>query len=111
TLLACKVEGVAPWSVARCEVFGVALGEAAQRRLVQIAAQLRRAGGRVDLAYGARRVKGAVGAADRCGACLALLLGGRDLEAGTIAVKDLASGEQRSVALDAVVDTVVGAVG
>src|SRR5690606_1262787 len=111
TLLACKVEGVAPWSEARCEVFGVPLGDAAKRRLVQIAAQLRRAGVRVDLAYGGRGLKGAMKAADRSGARLALVLGERDLEAGTIAVKDLASGEQRSVALDAVVDTVVGAVG
>ena len=37
TLLACRAEGVAPWSAARCEVFGVPLGEAAQRRLVVLA--------------------------------------------------------------------------
>jgi histidyl-tRNA synthetase len=109
TLLACRAEGVAPWSEARCEVFGVPLGDAAKRRLVGLAAQLRRAGVRVDLAYGGRGLKGAMKAADRSGARLALVLGERDLDAGTIAVKDLATGEQQSVDLDAAVDTVVAA--
>jgi histidyl-tRNA synthetase len=104
TLLACRAEGVAPWSEARCEVFGVPLGEAAKRRLVVLAAQLRRAGIRVDLAYGGRGLKGAMKAADRSGARLALVLGDRDLEAGTVGVKDLLTGEQHSVALDAVLD-------
>jgi histidyl-tRNA synthetase len=109
TLLACRVEGVRSWSEARCEVFGVPLGEAAKRRLVGLAAQLRKAGVRVDLAYGGRGLKGAMKAADRSGARLALVLGDRDLEAGTIAVKDLATGEQESVLLDTAVDTVLAA--
>ena len=109
TLLACRAEGVAPWSEARCEVFGVALGDTAKRRLVVLAAQLRRTGVRVDLAYGGRGLKGAMKAADRSGARLALVLGERDLEAGTIGVKDMVSGEQQAVALDAVLDSVVAA--
>ena len=69
TLLACRVEGMdAPWSEARCDVFGVPLGDAARSRLVVIAAGLRRAGVRVDLAYGGRGLKGAMKAADRSGA-------------------------------------------
>lgn len=109
TLLACRAEGVSPWSEARCEVFGVPLGDTAKRRLVGLAAQLRRAGVRVDLAYSGRGLKGAMKAADRSGARLALVLGERDLEAGTIGVKDLATGDQQAVALDAAVDTVVAA--
>jgi histidyl-tRNA synthetase len=92
-------------------VFGVPLGEPAQRRLVVLAAQLRRAGVRIDLAYGGRGLKGAMKAADRSGARYALVLGERDLEAGTIAVKDLVSGEQRSVPLDGVLDDLVRALG
>jgi histidyl-tRNA synthetase len=111
TLGACRAEGLAPWSDARCEVFGVPIGTAAQRRLVVIAARLRQAGVRVDLAYGGRGLKGAMKAADRSGARFALVLGERDLEAGTIGVKDLASGEQREVGLDAVVDHLVARVG
>ena len=96
TLLACRAEGLMPWSEARCEVFGVPLGQAAQRRLVVLAAQLRRAGVRVDLAYGGRGLKGAMKAADRSGARYALVLGERDLAAGTVGVKDLVSGEQQA---------------
>ena len=106
TLLACRVEGVAPWSTARCEVFGVPLGDAARRRLVVLAAALRRAGVRVDLAYGGRGLKGAMKAADRSGARFALVLGERDLEAGQVGLKDLATGEQTAVALDDAVEAV-----
>jgi histidyl-tRNA synthetase len=104
TLLACRAEGIAPWSEARCEIYGVPMGEAARRRLVVLAAQLRKAGVRVDLAYGGRGLKGAMKSADRSGARYTLVLGGRDLDAGTVGVKDMASGEQISVPLDGVVD-------
>ena len=107
TLLACQAEGVAPWSVARCEVFGVPMGDDARRRLVVIAARLRKAGVRVDLAYGGRGLKGAMKSADRSGARFTLVLGARDLEAGTVGVKDMASGAQEPVPLDAVVDDLV----
>ncbi|MCW2718208.1 MAG: histidyl-tRNA synthetase, partial [Pseudonocardia sp.] len=96
TLLACRAEGLAPWSEARCEVFGVPLGDAARRRLVVLAAQLRTAGVRVDLSYGGRGLKGAMKSADRSGARFALVLGDRDIEAGTVGVKDLVSGDQQA---------------
>ena len=62
---------------------------------------------RVDLAYGDRGMKGAMRAADRSGATLALVAGDRDVDAGTVGVKDLSTGEQVDVALDAVVDAVL----
>lgn len=111
TLLACRAEGLAPWSEARCEVYGVPLGDAARSRLVVLAGALRRAGVRVDLAYGGRGLKGAMKAADRSGARYALVLGERDLAEGTVGVKDLVSGEQRAVPLDDVVDELVRLVG
>ncbi len=107
TLLACRAEGLTPWSEARCEVYGVPLGDAARSRLVVLAAQLRRSGVRVDLSYGGRGLKGAMKSADRSGARFALVLGERDIEAGTIGVKDLVSGSQEPVALDAVLGELV----
>jgi histidyl-tRNA synthetase len=109
-LLACRAESLSPWSEARCEIFGVPLGDAARSRLVVLAAQLRRAGVRVDLSYGGRGLKGAMKSADRSGARFALVLGERDIEAGTIAVKNLETGEQRSVSLDAVLDDLLSRV-
>jgi histidyl-tRNA synthetase len=111
TLLACRAEGLAPWSTARCEVFGVPMGATATAELVTVAARLRRAGVRVDLAYGGRGLKGAMKAADRSGARLALVLGERDLAAGTVVVKDLASGDQRDVALGGLVEDVLSRLG
>lgn len=49
--------------------------------------------------YGDRGMKGAMKGADRSGARLALVLGDRDLEAGEIGLKDLATGEQSSIPL------------
>jgi histidyl-tRNA synthetase len=109
TLLACRAEGLAPWSEARCAVFGVPLGDAAKRRLVVLAAQLRHAGVHVDLAYGGRGLKGAMKAADRSGARFALVLGERDLDAGTIGLKDLATGDQQPVGLGTALEAVLAA--
>ncbi|MCV7196817.1 histidine--tRNA ligase [Mycobacterium angelicum] len=107
TLLALRAEGKSVGEVSRCEVFGVPLSEAAKLRLAVLAAQLRAAGVRVDLAYGDRGLKGAMRAADRSGARLALVAGDRDLESGTVGLKDLVSGEQVSVSLDSVVGEVL----
>jgi histidyl-tRNA synthetase len=111
TLLALKAEGKDVGQSARCDVFGVALGEQAKLRLVMLAGQLRAAGVRVDLAYGDRSVKSGMRAADRSGAHLALVAGDRDIEAGTVGVKDLSTGEQVDVAADSVVAEVLSHLG
>jgi histidyl-tRNA synthetase len=106
TLLALQAEGIAVGQPSRCEVFCVPLGEDAKDRMVTIAAALRRAGIRVDLAYGGRGLKGAMKAADRSGARVALMLGERDLATGRVGVKDLTTGEQREVAMVDIVEEV-----
>ncbi len=103
TLLALKAEGKTAPSAPRVVAFGVPLGEAARDAMVPLLARLRVAGVASDMAYGSRGMKGAMKAADRSGARYALVLGESELEAGTVTVKDLASGEQRSVPRDAVV--------
>ncbi|BBX22342.1 histidine--tRNA ligase [Mycolicibacter terrae] len=108
TLLALAAEGKAVGETARCDVFGVGLSEAAKLRLAVLAGQLRAAGVRVDLAYGDRGLKGAMRAADRSGAVVALVAGDRDLEAGTVGVKNLSTGEQVEVPIDDVVAQVLG---
>ena len=69
--------------------------------------QLRAAGIRTDLAYGDRGLKGAMKGADRSGASWAVIAGDRDLEAGSVELKDLRSGEQSAVPLDALTSTVL----
>ena len=46
-------------------------------------------------------------AADRSGAGIALVAGDRDIDAGTIGIKDLASGTQIDVVIDSVVAKVL----
>ena len=111
TLLACQAEGITPGDVTRCDVYGVPLGEAAKSRLVGLSGELRAAGVRFDLAYGGRGMKGAMKAADKSGAKYALVLGERDIEAGVAQLKELATGEQRSVPLADVVTSVREALG
>ncbi|MEU2173931.1 histidine--tRNA ligase [Nocardia sp. NPDC019219] len=106
TMLALAAEGKSAGDPARCEVFGVPLGDAAKQRLVVVAAQLRAAGVRVDLAYGGRGVKGAMKAADRSGAKFTLVLGDRDLAENAIGLKDMATGDQRQIPLSEVVGVI-----
>lgn len=94
TFLACKAEGLEVGDPARCQAFLVPLGDQARERCVVLAGELRALGVSVDLAYGGRGLKGAMRGADRAGASYAVVIGDRDLEAGTGQLKDLRSGEQ-----------------
>jgi histidyl-tRNA synthetase len=107
TMLALRAEGKAVGDRSRCDVFGVPLGDQAKIELARLSAALRKAGVRVDLAYGDRGVKGAMRAADRSGARIALVAGDRDIDAGTIGVKDLSTGSQDDVGIDSVVAEVL----
>lgn len=100
TVLALEAEGIVAATDARCEVFGVPLGDAAKDALVGFAGRLRAAGVRVDIAYGGRGLKGAMKAADRSGARFALVLGENELASGEVELKDLSNGNQQRMALD-----------
>src|SRR6201997_912698 len=65
TLLALGAEGKTIGDASRCDVFCIPVGEDAKLDITSLAATLRAAGVRVDLAYGDRGVKGAMRAADR----------------------------------------------
>ena len=107
TLLALRAEGKTAGEAARVDVYAVPMGADAKVRLAVLAAQLRAAGARVDVAYGDRSLKGAMKGADRSGASIALVAGDRDLEAGTVGGKTLTTGEQVDVAIDQVVERVL----
>jgi histidyl-tRNA synthetase len=103
TVLALRAEGREPDPPASCAVFAVPLGAAAKDRLLLVVNALRDKGVAADIAFGDRGLKGAMKAADRSGATLAIVAGDRDLDAGVVQVKDLRTGEQEPVALDDVV--------
>ncbi|MBL1076699.1 histidine--tRNA ligase [Nocardia sp. 2] len=109
TVLALEAEGKTAVDRPRIDVFGVPLGDLAKQHLVPLAAQLRAAGIRTDLAYGGRGMKGAMKAADKSGARFALVLGDREVTEGQIGLKNLSNGEQRSIPLDEAVAQVAAA--
>ncbi|TLP64126.1 histidine--tRNA ligase [Microbispora triticiradicis] len=108
TVLAMEAEGLLTERPRALGVFAVPLGEEARRRIFPLVSELRRAGLAVDMAFGGRGVKGAMKAADRSGARYALILGDRDIEAGAVQVKDLATGDQTAVPLAEVVEFLKG---
>ncbi|WP_190129194.1 histidine--tRNA ligase [Streptomyces mashuensis] len=110
TVLALRAEGIELELPAPTQVFAVPLGEEARRVLFGVVTQLRREGVATDFAFGGKGLKNAMKSANRSGARWALVAGERDLADGVVQLKDLESGEQRAVALDAVAATVAGEV-
>ncbi|WP_329078929.1 MULTISPECIES: histidine--tRNA ligase [unclassified Streptosporangium] len=105
TVMAMEAEGLFgdESAEARVQVYGVPLGEEARRRMFLLVTELRRAGLAADMSFGGKGVKGAMKGADRSGAGYAVILGERDIAAGTAQVKDLASGDQTAVPLAEIV--------
>jgi histidyl-tRNA synthetase len=103
TVLALEAEGITLDLPTSTSVFAVPLGEEARRTLFGIVTELRRAGVAADFSYGGKGLKGAMKNANRSGARFTLVAGERDLAEGVTQLKDMESGEQGPVALDAVV--------
>jgi len=106
TVLALRAEGVEIAHESHCDVYGVPLGVAAKALLVTTVAALRARGIAADLAYGDRGLKGAMKGADKSGARLAMVVGDRDIDAGVAQLKDMVSGDQDAVPLDALIETI-----
>lgn len=103
TVLALEAEGIRLDLPGTTSVFAVPLGEEARRRLFAVVTELRRAGIAADFAYGGKGLKGAMKNANRSGARYTIVAGERDLAEGVAQLKDMESGEQAPVALDALV--------
>lgn len=106
TVLALEAEGIELAVPATTSVYAVPLGEEARRVLFGLVTELRRAGVATDFAFGGRGLKGAMKSANRSGARFTIVAGERDLAEGTVQLKDMESGEQKPVALDALVAVV-----
>jgi histidyl-tRNA synthetase len=104
TVLALRAEGKTVADPSRCDVFCIPVGEDAKLDIAELAAKLRAAGVRADVAYGDRGLKASMRAADRSGASIALI---KDDEGPAVKVKDLVSGEQVDIAADAIVAEVL----
>lgn len=106
TVLALEAEGVELEIPSTTSVYAVPLGEEARRVLFGLVTELRKAGVATDFAFGGRGLKGAMKSANRSGARFTIVAGERDLADGAVQLKDMESGDQEPVALDALVATV-----
>ncbi|MET9481358.1 histidine--tRNA ligase [Streptomyces sp. NPDC006638] len=103
TVLALEAEGITLALPAPVTVYAVALGDEARRLLFAVVTDLRRAGIAADFSYGERGLKGHMKNANRSGARFTIVAGERDLAEGVAQLKDMESGEQVPVAVDALV--------
>jgi histidyl-tRNA synthetase len=106
-MLALAAEDVLPETPSRVSVFVVAIGPEAKRHGVKLVNSLRAERVAADLAYGDRKLGGAMKAADRSGAHTAVVIGDRDLAEQVAQVKNLATGEQRAVPLNSLIEELV----
>ena len=79
------------------DVFFVTLAPEARILAVELAGALREEGISADLDYGARGMRAQFKQADRTGASYAIVLGEDELARGVCTVRDMASGEERTV--------------
>ena len=106
-LLALQAENVLPDSAARVSVFVVAIGPEAKRLGVRLVNALRTERVAADIAYGDRKLGGAMKAANRSGAQTTVVIGDREVAESVAQVKDMVSGEQRAVALGSLIEELV----
>ncbi|GGO51124.1 histidine--tRNA ligase [Streptomyces lasiicapitis] len=103
TVLALEAEGVTLDLPSATSVFAVPLGDEARRVLFAKVTELRKAGIAADFSYGGKGLKGAMKNANRSGARFTVVAGERDLAEGVVQLKDMESGEQEAVAVEAIV--------
>ncbi|UHA75833.1 histidine--tRNA ligase [Paenibacillus sp. 481] len=82
------------------DIYLIALGEQAEDEVTKLLFNLRTAGVVAEKDYQCRKMKAQMKSADRMQARFAAILGDDELARGEIALKDLATGEQRFVKLE-----------
>ena len=107
-LLVLEKQGVALPAEAVPDLYFIALGEAAESRIVTLLNEARARGLIAEKDYGGRKMKAQLKSADRIGARYAAILGDDELGRGEIVLKELATGEQKSVPLAELWDAAAG---
>ncbi|HEX5083524.1 MAG TPA: histidine--tRNA ligase [Blastocatellia bacterium] len=88
------------------DLFIVFLGEAARNRAFEVSRKLREAGIAVAMEFEDRKMKKAMAAADKSRARYALIIGENEVAGGGYGLKNLATGEQESLALDEIISKI-----
>lgn len=104
-LLAAEAEGVIASDDFASDLFIIPLGESAKVQALTIAANLRKAGKVVEIAFGDRALKGAMKGADKSGATYVIVLGESEISSGTVELKEMKTGQTRSVKIDSLLQS------
>jgi histidyl-tRNA synthetase len=99
-ILALEAEGKVP-APTTSDLFLIPLGVESKARVLQFAAELRASGLIVEVAYGDKSLKSAMKQADKSAARYSAVVGESELSAGSVEVKEMASGASTSVTLSA----------
>ncbi len=103
-ILLLKEQGIEPPPLPGARVFIAYRGDAGKRAGLQLEVELRAAGIATVSAVGDRSLKAQMKQADREGAHFALILGDDEVAAGTVTVREMATGEQAGVARSGILD-------
>jgi histidyl-tRNA synthetase len=104
-LLAAEAEGVIASDAFVSDLFIIPLGESAKEQALTIAATLRKVGKVVEIAFGDRALKGAMKGADKSGATYVIVLGESEISSGTVELKEMKTGQTRSVKIDSLLQS------
>lgn len=104
-LLAAEAEGVIAADAFVSDLFIIPLGDKAKVEALKIASDLRTAKKVVEIAFGDRALKGAMKGADKSGATYVIVLGESEISSGTVELKEMKTGQTRSVKIDSLLQS------
>jgi histidyl-tRNA synthetase len=108
-LLAAQAEGVLLENQFSSDLFIIPLGVNQKSVALSLAAQLRSAGIRTEIAFGDRALKGAMKAADKSGSRYVIVLGDSEVASGTVELKRMSDGLTSSVKIEELQKALTGA--
>ena len=108
-LLAAQAEGVLVENQFSSDLFIIPLGDNQKSVALLLAAQLRLAGIRTEIAFGDRALKGAMKAADKSGSRYVIVLGDSEVASGTVELKRMSDGLTSSVKIEELQKALTGA--
>lgn len=105
-LLAAEAEGVISETAFVSDLFIIALGQEAKLQALIVAANLRKGGKVVEVAFGDRALKGAMKSADKSGAKKVIVIGETELSSGVVELKEMGTGLSSSVKIESLLQQI-----
>jgi histidyl-tRNA synthetase len=109
-LLAAQAEGVISDDQFSSDLFIIPLGDEQKSAALSLAAELRGAGIRTEIAFGDRALKGAMKAADKSGSRYVVIIGGDEVVSGIVELKRMSDGTITSVKISELQKALLGVI-